>query len=69
MHSSSAWSWGAHFLSHDLWSAFLVWVICTCVYRFGYRAAFSITRRAATALRDGDALKPPPAGRARASAG
>lgn len=29
---------GAHFISHDLWSAFLVWFICLGVYTFGFGA-------------------------------
>jgi membrane-associated PAP2 superfamily phosphatase len=28
---------GAHFLSHDLWSAALVWFTCVGVYAIGYR--------------------------------
>jgi membrane-associated PAP2 superfamily phosphatase len=28
---------GAHFLSHDLWSAFLVWFICLGLYAFAWR--------------------------------
>jgi len=27
---------GAHFVSHDLWSAFIVWVIAASVYIFGF---------------------------------
>lgn len=27
---------GAHFLSHDLWSSMLVWLIASSVYRFGF---------------------------------
>jgi membrane-associated PAP2 superfamily phosphatase len=30
---------GAHFLSHDVWSAFLVWLICAALYIGPYRAA------------------------------
>ena len=30
---------GAHFLSHDLWSAALVWFGCLAVYTLGYRGA------------------------------
>lgn len=29
---------GAHFLSHDVWSAFLTWMTATSVYAFGFRA-------------------------------
>lgn len=29
---------GAHFLSHDIWSAFVVWVISLSVYAFAFRA-------------------------------
>jgi membrane-associated PAP2 superfamily phosphatase len=29
---------GAHFVSHDLWSAFLVWTVTLSVYTFGFRA-------------------------------
>jgi len=29
---------GAHFLSHDLWSAFIVWIIAASVYAFGFQA-------------------------------
>jgi membrane-associated PAP2 superfamily phosphatase len=29
---------GAHFLSHDLWSAFIVWTIAASVYAFGFKA-------------------------------
>jgi membrane-associated PAP2 superfamily phosphatase len=29
---------GAHFLSHDLWSAMLVWVVATTLYMFGFGA-------------------------------
>jgi membrane-associated PAP2 superfamily phosphatase len=29
---------GAHFLSHDLWSAFLVWMVTLSVYAFAFRA-------------------------------
>lgn len=28
---------GAHFISHDVWSAFLVWTISLTVYVYGYR--------------------------------
>ena len=28
---------GAHFLSHDLWSAFLVWFICLALYAFAWK--------------------------------
>ncbi|MEQ1582038.1 MAG: phosphatase PAP2 family protein [Steroidobacteraceae bacterium] len=28
---------GAHFISHDVWSAFLVWIISLTVYVYGYR--------------------------------
>lgn len=28
---------GAHFISHDVWSAFLVWIICLTVYVYGYK--------------------------------
>lgn len=30
---------GAHFMSHDLWSAFLVWLVCLTVYTCGFRAS------------------------------
>jgi membrane-associated PAP2 superfamily phosphatase len=29
---------GAHFVSHDLWSAFLVWTVSLSVYAFAFRA-------------------------------
>ena len=29
---------GAHFVSHDLWSAFLVWTVTLSVYTFAFRA-------------------------------
>ena len=29
---------GAHFLSHDLWSAYLVWMVCAALYIGPYRA-------------------------------
>jgi membrane-associated PAP2 superfamily phosphatase len=29
---------GAHFASHDVWSAFLVWVICSSIYVFMFKA-------------------------------
>lgn len=29
---------GAHFASHDLWSAFLAWIVCLTVYVFVFRA-------------------------------
>lgn len=29
---------GAHFVSHDLWSAFLVWTVTVSVYAFAFRA-------------------------------
>jgi membrane-associated PAP2 superfamily phosphatase len=28
---------GAHFLSHDLWSAFIAWMICLALYRWAFR--------------------------------
>lgn len=28
---------GAHFVSHDVWSAFLVWLICVTVYAFAFK--------------------------------
>jgi membrane-associated PAP2 superfamily phosphatase len=28
---------GAHFLSHDLWSAFIAWGICLALYRYAWR--------------------------------
>jgi membrane-associated PAP2 superfamily phosphatase len=36
---------GAHFMSHDLWSAFVVWLVAVSVYAF----AFSMRLRTATA--------------------
>jgi membrane-associated PAP2 superfamily phosphatase len=42
---------GAHFLSHDLWSAFLVWLICLTTYAFVFRAAlWSIPQEAGAHL-------------------
>lgn len=32
---------GAHFMSHDVWSAFLVWTIAVSVYVFGFEARVS----------------------------
>jgi membrane-associated PAP2 superfamily phosphatase len=29
---------GAHFLSHDLWSAFVVWIMSLSIYAFAFRA-------------------------------
>jgi membrane-associated PAP2 superfamily phosphatase len=29
---------GAHFVSHDLWSAFIVWLVAASVYAFGFGA-------------------------------
>ncbi len=29
---------GAHFLSHDVWSSMLVWLVASSVYRFGFRS-------------------------------
>ncbi len=29
---------GAHFVSHDLWSAFLVWTVTLSIYAFAFRA-------------------------------
>jgi membrane-associated PAP2 superfamily phosphatase len=29
---------GAHFVSHDLWSAFLAWIISLTLYVFAFRA-------------------------------
>lgn len=29
---------GAHFLSHDVWSAFIVWAICASLYTFAFKA-------------------------------
>jgi membrane-associated PAP2 superfamily phosphatase len=28
---------GAHFVSHDVWSAFLVWMICLTLYVYGFK--------------------------------
>lgn len=28
---------GSHFVSHDIWSAFLVWIICLTIYTSAYR--------------------------------
>lgn len=28
---------GAHFLSHDLWSAFIAWTICLALYRWAFK--------------------------------
>jgi membrane-associated PAP2 superfamily phosphatase len=33
---------GAHFISHDAWSAFLVWVVAASVYVFGFRARLHV---------------------------
>jgi len=30
---------GAHFVSHDLWSAFLVWLTCVSLYAFAFNAS------------------------------
>lgn len=32
---------GAHFLSHDLWSAFIAWGICLALYRYAWHGEFS----------------------------
>jgi membrane-associated PAP2 superfamily phosphatase len=29
---------GAHFVSHDLWSAFLAWILSLTLYAFAFRA-------------------------------
>jgi len=43
---------GAHFLSHDLWSAAVVWFVCVAVYVVGYRrsvwAPASVAGRSST---------------------
>ena len=31
---------GAHFLSHDLWSAFIAWTVCLLLYRYAFRGRF-----------------------------
>ena len=31
---------GAHFVSHDVWSAWLVWTISLSVYTFAFKAHF-----------------------------
>ncbi len=36
---------GAHFLSHDVWSAFLVWLILLSVYAFGLRPLLQAVTR------------------------
>ena len=37
---------GAHFVSHDLWSAFLVWMITLSVYAFAIQGApVDVTRQ------------------------
>ena len=28
------WARGAHFISHDIWSAFIAWYVALCLYRF-----------------------------------
>lgn len=40
---------GAHFLSHDLWSAFIVWFTCLGLYRFGSSILKTSTARPMTA--------------------
>lgn len=35
---------GAHFASHDLWSAFIVWITVTSVYVFGFRMQLHVAR-------------------------
>ncbi len=44
---------GAHFLSHDLWSALIVWLTCLSLYVYGFGR--SLARRPA-AERGGDSL-------------
>lgn len=31
---------GAHFLSHDMWSAFIAWTVCLLLYRYAFRGRF-----------------------------
>ena len=35
---------GAHFVSHDLWSAFLVWTLTLSVYAFAFRPVVGFLR-------------------------
>ncbi|HEU4653707.1 MAG TPA: phosphatase PAP2 family protein [Steroidobacteraceae bacterium] len=35
---------GAHFFSHDLWSAFIVWSICSALYVHGYGSRLWLAR-------------------------
>ncbi len=41
---------GAHFISHDVWSAFLVWTISLTVYVYGFRCRVWGARKSAVPL-------------------
>ncbi len=37
LYSYGQWVRGAHFISHDIWSAFVAWFVALGLYRFGFR--------------------------------
>lgn len=37
LYAFGQWTRGAHFLSHDIWSAFIAWFVALGLYRFGFR--------------------------------
>jgi membrane-associated PAP2 superfamily phosphatase len=52
---------GAHFMSHDVWSAFIAWTVCVSVYVFGFRCRLwkrSRERLDATSSAAADAAAP-----------
>jgi membrane-associated PAP2 superfamily phosphatase len=40
---------GAHFMSHDLWSAYIVWLIAASIYVFGFATRLYATNSSTTA--------------------
>jgi membrane-associated PAP2 superfamily phosphatase len=54
---------GAHFVSHDLWSAMLAWFIALTLYAFGFRCRLwnPTTPEKANAVRNGQSLSAPAA--------
>jgi membrane-associated PAP2 superfamily phosphatase len=51
---------GAHFMSHDLWSAYLVWVIAASIYVFGFATRLYGTNSSKTADGTVDLARTPP---------
>lgn len=66
-YAADQWGRGAHFPSHDLWSAAICWGIAAFLFRFAFRGRISTALKAGDDTLPGDRHRPPPASDATSS--